>query len=223
MKYKMIYLDLDNTILDFSKSEKEALVSVFSEHGVTLTDELVQEYVKINKKWWGYFAKGLYPKDYIIVARFEEFLNLLNETQIDPQTIANGYLEKLSSLAYFLPGAEEFLKQLKIRGLRVAILTNGVQIVQERRCKLLALDRFVEFVLTSEKVGKPKPDPTIFRVAAQMSKVPLESSIYIGDDPIIDWEGSKNAGVDFILFDPTGTHSFLGKVARSYEELLNLL
>ncbi len=223
MKYEIVYFDLDNTLLDFSKSEKEALISVFERYGVNLTDELVQEYVKINKKWWQYFARGLYSKDHIVVARFEEFLNLLERSDIDPAEVAKGYLERLSNLAYFLPGAKEFLEKLKSKGQRMAILTNGVQTVQEKRCKLLQLERYVEFVLTSEAVGKPKPDPTIFFVASKLSRTNLEKSVYVGDDPIIDFEASRNAGVDFILFDPTGACSFSGKMAKNYDELLKLL
>lgn len=219
----MVYFDLDNTLLDFSRSEKEALTSIFEEKGFDLTDELINQYVLINKKWWQYYAKGLYPKDYIVVARFEEFLNLLGRTDLNTVEIAENYLEKLSNLAYFLPGAEEFLEKLKSKGQRMAILTNGVQAVQEKRCKLLKLERFVEFVLTSEAVGKPKPDPTIFHVASKMSGVSLEKSVYVGDDPVIDFEASKNADVDFILFDPTGACSFSGKTVKNYDELLSLL
>ncbi|HOJ88978.1 MAG TPA: YjjG family noncanonical pyrimidine nucleotidase [Pseudothermotoga sp.] len=206
MKYEMVYFDLDNTLLDFSRSEKESLCCVLAKYGYDLTDEQVQLYVQINKKWWQAFSVGSYSKEYIVVARFEEFLEKIKANDLLPDVIAQEYLEKLSNTAYFMEGAEQFLEKMKIMGQRMAVLTNGVEKVQKGRAKLLDLDRFVEFILTSEKVGKPKPDPAIFVMASQISGVSLANSIYVGDDLAVDYEAAKNAGVDFILFDPSGTY-----------------
>ncbi|MGJ8453937.1 YjjG family noncanonical pyrimidine nucleotidase [Pseudothermotoga sp. U03pept] len=223
MKYEIVYFDLDNTLLDFSRSEKEALYNTFRDHGIFLTQEQITLYTQINKKWWLAFSQGKYDKEYIVFARFEEFLDNINVKSLDAKRIAQRYLETLSHLAYFLPGAEDLLEKLKKRKQRMAVLTNGVKTVQESRSKLLRLDRFFEFILTSEEVGKPKPDPTLFFKAQEISGVPLSRSVYIGDDPQTDSLAAKNAGVDFILFDYTGTGNDSQKTARTFEQLYSML
>lgn len=224
MKYEMVYFDLDNTLLDFSRSEKESLRYVLSKYGFGLTDEQIELYIQINKKWWQNFSKGLYSKDYIVVARFKEFLEKIGALNISPEKLSQEYLDKLSKTAYFIPGAKEFLEKMRLKKQRMAILTNGVRKVQQGRAKILNLEDYVEFIITSEQVEKPKPDPAMFLMAAQLSGVKPCSSVYIGDDPVIDYQAAKNAGMDFILFDPSGANynqKFL--VAKDFDELYALL
>lgn len=224
MKYEMVYFDLDNTLLDFSRSEKESLCYVFSKYGFELSDEQVELYIQINKKWWQDFSKGLYSKDHIVVARFKEFLEKIGLLNISAEKVAQEYLDKLSKTAYFMPGAKEFLEKMKSQGQRMAVLTNGVQKVQHGRSKILKLENYVEFILTSEQVKKPKPDPAMFIQASKMSNVNLKDSVYVGDDPVVDYQATKNAGMDFILFDPSGVNKNNDfKIVKNFDELYTLL
>ncbi|APT75546.1 haloacid dehalogenase [Marinitoga sp. 1137] len=225
MKYEIVYFDLDHTLLDFPKSERYALFEVLKSLNVEPKEEFIEIYVPINEKWWKLFSEGKYPKEVIIVERFKEFFKEAGiNKDVDFQKISNLYLEKLSKAGFFFDGAEEFLFKLREMGQRMAAITNGVEKVQQGRSKILKLDRFFEFVLTSEKAGKPKPDPIIFYKAAEISGVPIEKSIYIGDNPDSDYLGAKNAGMDFILYDPEDIHQDLQcKRVRNYEEILREL
>ncbi|MBT1248111.1 MULTISPECIES: YjjG family noncanonical pyrimidine nucleotidase [unclassified Thermosipho (in: thermotogales)] len=217
---KMIYFDLDNTILDFDKSEEYALRNVFGHIGVLYKKEYLEIYRPINEKWWRLFSEGKYEKEIIVVERFREFFENVGISLKDYNEIAKIYLEGLSNSAFFIDGAEEFLGKLKKLQLKMAVLTNGVEYVQQRRSKLARLDRFFEFILTSEKVGNPKPNPDIFYYAQELSNVPLKNSIYVGDNVETDFEGAKNANVDFILFDYKGRYKEVNcKKAKDYEEL----
>ncbi|RKX40671.1 MAG: noncanonical pyrimidine nucleotidase, YjjG family, partial [Thermotogae bacterium] len=156
--------------------------------------------------------------------RFEEFLKFLGINNIEPSVVANMYLEHLSQLAFFLTGAEEMLQKLKDSNQRMAVLTNGVKRVQHSRSKILNLGRYMEFVLTSEEAGKPKPDPALFILASKISGVPLNRSVYVGDDPVTDKQGAQNAGVDFILFDPKNTYNLSDiRVVHNFTELFDIL
>lgn len=220
----MVYFDLDNTLLDFSRSEKEALQSVMSEYGYQINNEQIDLYIQINKKWWQAFSNGLYTKEYIVVARFNEFLEKIGACDLQADVIAEKYLEKLSNTAYFMAGAQEFLEKMKKKCQRMAVLTNGVEKVQKGRAKLLRLERFVEFILTSDQAGKPKPDPSMFIKASQISGVSLRDSVYVGDDLVTDYQASKNAGVDFILFDPSGANKGDDfQTVKDFDELYSLL
>lgn len=219
---KAVLFDLDGTILDFEKSEETALKKTFLRHGIPLTEEQVLLYKSVNRKWWKMLAEKKVSKEEVVVARFEEFLGEIGSF-LDPEKMAKEYLEFLSEEAYFLPGAEGFLKELKRNGFRMAAVTNGVRFVQERRSKKLGLERFFEFVLTSEEVGVEKPDPRIFWIALERMGLKKEDALYVGDDPASDLEGARNAGIDFVLFSPSGDVSREFPVVRNFEELREIL
>ncbi|MBZ4662045.1 YjjG family noncanonical pyrimidine nucleotidase [Thermotoga petrophila] len=215
---KGVLFDLDGTILDFEKSEDQALKRTFLKYGIPLTEDQVFLYREINRKWWKLLAEGKVSKDVVVVARFEEFLKTLN-IPLDPKEVAKDYLEFLSEEAHFLPGAEEFLERLKKKDLRMAAVTNGVKFVQEKRSRKLRLDRFFDFVLTSEEAGVEKPDPRIFWMALERMKLKKEEVLYVGDDLNSDLEGARSTGIDFVLFSPEGDSSGDFPVARNFEEL----
>lgn len=223
MKYKMIYFDLDNTILDFNKSEEFALKKIFEFLKLNFKDEYLNIYKPINEKWWRLFSEGKFPKDVIVVKRFQEFFETININLDNYEEISKFYLKALSNAAFFIEGAEEFLKILKEKGIRMAAITNGVESVQQNRAKIAKLNRFFEFILTSEKVGKPKPEPDIFYYAEKLSKVPLSKSVYVGDNIETDYEGAKRANLDFILFDPENKFNVNIKKAKNFSELYELL
>ncbi|GAB6189539.1 YjjG family noncanonical pyrimidine nucleotidase [Marinitoga arctica] len=225
MKYEIVYFDLDHTLLDFGKSEKIALFSMLKHFSIKPKEEHLKIYIPINEKWWKLFSEGKYPKEVIVIERFREFFNTIGlDSKINLNEAANIYLENLSRLGFFFAGAEELLIKLKKKNQRIAAITNGVEKVQQGRSKALNLNNYFEFILTSEKVGKPKPDPLIFYEAAKLSNVPIEKSIYIGDNPDSDYLGAKNAGMDFILYDPENKYNYLEclKVAN-YDELFKML
>lgn len=223
MKYEMIYFDLDNTILDFSKSEEFALKKIFEFLKLDFKENYLEIYKPINEKWWKLFSDGKFPKHVIVVKRFQEFFETININLDNYEEISKFYLKALSNAAFFIKGAEKFLKTLKGKGARMAAITNGVESVQQSRAKIAKLNRFFEFILTSEKVGKPKPEPDIFYFAENLSKVPLSKSVYVGDNIETDYEGAKRAKLDFILFDPENKFQLDIKKASNYNELYDLL
>lgn len=224
MKYEIVYFDLDHTLLDFEKSEKYALFEILKKFNIKPKEKYLEIYKPINEKWWKLFSEGKYPKEVIVVERFRDFFAEIGlDSKINSSVASELYLEKLSHLAFFFDGAKEFLEKLKKRKQRMAAITNGVEKVQQGRSKALNLHKYFEFILTSEKVGKPKPNPLIFYEASKISGVPIKKSVYIGDNPDSDYLGAKNVGMDFILYDPEDKHNLDCKKVRNYDELLKIL
>ena len=56
-KYKVLFLDLDNTLLDFHKAESSAIKKVFTDFSLPHDDEAISTYSKINDTYWKRFEK----------------------------------------------------------------------------------------------------------------------------------------------------------------------
>ncbi|HAA86099.1 MAG TPA: noncanonical pyrimidine nucleotidase, YjjG family [Kosmotogaceae bacterium] len=224
MKYEITYLDLDHTLLEFESAEENALRLLFNDYDRKLTEGECELYKEISEKWWDLLDTGRCKKDEILVGRFREYFDRLNVKE-NPDVASQRYLELLSEQGITIAGAIDFLEEMRDRGQRMAAITNGVEFVQLRRIEIAGLSVYLDFVVTSERAGFTKPHPGIFHYASELSGIPIDKSVYIGDSLKTDWAGAKNAGMPFILLDLFAKEPSNNgvQVARSYEELLELL
>jgi putative hydrolase of the HAD superfamily len=56
----------------------------------------------------------------------------------------------------------------------------------------------------SDECGIRKPDPDIFHLALRQVGVLPEQAVHVGDDPVLDVEGARDAGMRVIQVAPTG-------------------
>ena len=64
-------------------------------------------------------------------------------------------------------------------------------------------DRFQHIVISSE-AGSDKPDPWIFHRALSLAEVSAEEVLYIGDDPVRDWQGGEALGLQTFRLERPG-------------------
>ena len=79
IKYTTIYLDLDNTIFDFLKSENRAVKTVLKAHNLPSDEQTARLYSKINQSWWERFERGEIEKSEIYAGRFAELLRTIKK------------------------------------------------------------------------------------------------------------------------------------------------
>ena len=79
------------------------------------------------------------------------------------------------------PDADEVLRTLRARGVRVAVVSN---IGWDLRPVLRAhrVDRYVDTVVLSYEHGIQKPDPRIFEIACEELALPPQEVLMVGDD-----------------------------------------
>ena len=66
-----IFIDLDDTILDFKKAEAVALKKTLADFSVTATDEIVSLYSAINDKMWKKLEKEEITYELLLKKRFK--------------------------------------------------------------------------------------------------------------------------------------------------------
>ncbi len=225
MEYKILFLDLDNTLLDFYKAEATAIRQVLKEFGLPFDDETVKLYSKVNLSYWKRFERGEIPKDEIFEGRFKTLLSLLDKKG-DTKAICDSYCKKLAEGYFVMEGAKDILCYLKAKGYRLIATTNGFAITQYNRVERSGLAPYFERVIISEELGCQKPEREYFRKCMELvGEDNPERILIVGDSQSSDILGGINAGIDTCWFNLDNAEpKYKSKYEiKKLEELKNIL
>lgn len=101
------------------------------------------------------------------------------------------------------PETAATLRELRTRGLALAIISNWDRRLPEILRSLGLIDRF-EVVTVSAIEGVEKPSPEIFQRTSSRLGVDPSSTLHVGDAPLEDYAGARNAGFAAVLIDRHG-------------------
>ncbi len=196
MKYTTLFLDLDNTLLDFAQAEAMAIHKTLEEFRLPTTDKIIQTYSGINLSFWKRFEKGEIPKSAIFEGRFKTLLSLLGEER-DTKALSDFYLNTLAFGYYKIDGADLILTYLKGRGYKLYATTNGFAFTQYNRIEKSGLAPFFHKIFISEELCAQKPEKEYFE--ACINNIPEKDKkkiLVVGDSQSSDILGGINAGLD---------------------------
>jgi putative hydrolase of the HAD superfamily len=74
--------------------------------------------------------------------------------------------------------------------------------------------------VVSAEVGWRKPAAEFFAALCRQAALPPEHILYVGDDPLNDYDGARNCGIPAVLFDPGDRHGEPRRRVRSMRQLL---
>ncbi len=191
---EFLFLDLDDTILDFHKAERIALRKTLRDFGLEPTEAVLHRYHHINKWHWEQLEKGLMTRDQVLEGRFGVLFSEMGMT-VQPYDCARAYERNLSIGHYFLPGAEEAVTVLSQK-YRLFLASNGTASVQQGRMTSANLYRFFERVFVSQEIGHNKPVKAYFDACfAQIPGFDPACAMIVGDSLTSDMRGGNNAGI----------------------------
>ena len=211
---EFLFLDLDDTILDFHKAERIAISKTIREFGVEPTEAVLDLYHEINKWHWEQLELGTLTRDEVLVNRFGVLFDELGQ-EVDAPKCAKAYETNLSIGHWFLPGAEEAVDRLS-KKYRLFLASNGTATVQKGRMTSANLYRFFETVFVSQEIGYNKPSKEYF--AACFATIPgfdREKAMIVGDSLSSDIKGGINAGIKTVWVNPE--HKACGAIKPDYE------
>jgi putative hydrolase of the HAD superfamily len=87
------------------------------------------------------------------------------------------------------------LRELRRRGYRMGIISNGQAAFTIPEIEDLKLQRFFDFIILSSDVGCSKPERRIFEMAATQLETPYHKTAMVGDDLHGDIFAAKRAGL----------------------------
>lgn len=202
MKYKILLIDLDDTLLDFQRSEEYAICKTMETLGIIPTDDLVELYKRINQKYWKMYERKEISRDDLLKARFKDFCEFLDLKNEDYSLLNDTYFSILSSTPFEINGAYNFLEKLS-KKYDIYVITNGVKKVQQQRLSLVNIGRFFKKIYISEEIGYHKPQVEYFNyVLDDLSITDKKQVLIIGDSLTSDIQGGINANIDTVWFNP---------------------
>ena len=215
-KFDTILWDVDQTLLDFKKSEDYAVRYCFRKFGKEASDETVSIYSRINEGFWKRIEKGEINRKDALVQRFEQLFQQIGEQDMDAGAFQKEYAEALGSVYYYLDDSYELVKKLRGK-YRQYLVTNGVTLTQMKKLRLSGFDQLTDGIFVSEQIGIPKPHKDFFEKCFSM--IPgfcKEKAVIVGDSLSSDMRGGNIAGIATCWYNPAGLKN-LSDVKIDYE------
>ncbi len=225
-KYKILLFDADGTLMDFHRSEYEAVKEALEFYNIPSTDDVIQKYSEINAGYWRMLERGDIEKSKLYAARWQTLIEYYG-FNANAQNISDKYIERLATKSYMLDGALEMCQKLYGK-YKMYIVTNGQKYIQRGRLFPSPLFKYFDDCFISEDVGYEKPSIKYFDyVASAIPDFDADKAIVIGDSLTSDMQGGINAGIDTCWYNPSHKKApdnmNLTYTVGDFSELLDIL
>lgn len=191
---KAVFLDVDNTLLDFEKCSIAAMRQGFAELGLTYTDKVYETFLPINTALWRAMERGEITQQDIFDTRWGKIFAALG-IEADGIDFEARFRRGLHEGAELVEGAPEILEYLSGR-YPLYVVSNGPQEQQEYRLEKAGLSRWLTRVFTSGWAGISKPDRAFFeRCFAELPGLDPAECMMAGDSLTADIAGGAAFGM----------------------------
>ena len=200
---KGILLDFDNTVYKYDICHRHALQQVYLEIKKYISiknfEEFHKLYVESQEK-----VKANIPDRAASHSRFLYFQILFEKYFGKVRVELTIFFEKLYWSSFFekmvlVEGVLGFLEKCKKEKIKICVVTDLTVQIQFEKFKYLNLEKYIDFVVSSEEAGIEKPDGKIFLLALEKLGMSKDEVIIIGDSLKRDIVGAENFGVDSYL------------------------
>ncbi|MDA1292328.1 MAG: HAD-IA family hydrolase [bacterium] len=206
--------DLDGTLFDHHYSLRNGLRSGIDAvgHGLVdheMADLLIKYNAALNQAYDEFLQKQCSTKERD-AKKMELFFRSLGMNTVSASDITrftSAYEDAYMHDRRATPGTIETLVRLRESGYPIGVVTNGIQSEQEEKIQRIGASTLIDVLLSSEKAGKAKPDPTmIYQALAELGKQPKDAFM-VGDSVISDIPASLRAGVVPIFYNPVSSEN----------------
>ena len=199
---QFIFLDLDDTILDFRRTEAAAIRATLSTLLAREPEEcVIARYRQINLEQWRKLERGEVTREQLKTVRFERLFAEMG-VGASPSMAQHLYEKNLSTGHLFIDGAPSLLQKLYGK-YSLHIVSNGNLSVQRSRIASSGIARYFDGIFISEEVGANKPKKAFFDACfAQIPHFSPDRAVILGDSLTSDIQGGINAGIRTCLFVP---------------------
>lgn len=198
MPIQAVLFDLDNTLThrDLTAQAYSRYLAEYYAPALKQVDS--DKIIEIVRR----IDNGGYPKKELLthgsIGASAAYALLQELSWLNPPTIdelAHFWFSQFGRFAVEMPAAEQVLTQLKDEGYQLAIVSNGGHDTRLNTIRGLGIETYFDEIISSGLVGFNKPQPEIFQITAERLGVQPAQCLYIGDHPVNDVQGAKEAGM----------------------------
>lgn len=195
---KAVIFDLDHTLFDRHRTLRALVQELRKDFSVNeqMTDDEIGDlwcYADDNfvyfgwENIWGYLKeKGVFTE----APLFEDYCSF----------IYRNFARTAVPFSDTIP----MLRKLHSMGYKTGLITNGSHALQYSKLKLLALEEHFDEIITTGDYGIHKPDKEIFYIMSEKFVFSPDEMVYVGDNPVNDIKGARDAGWKTIWMNSTG-------------------
>jgi putative hydrolase of the HAD superfamily len=225
VKVRAICFDLDNTLWDVWPVILRAEQKMY--------DFLAQRYPRVVAKLTIEMMRAAREETAAAYPQMRHDFTFLRKQTLRDHAREFGYAEAMVEEAFgaFIQARNEVdlyadvlpaLEQLRTR-YRLFTASNGNADLGQ-----IGISHFFERTIAARQVGALKPDPAIFHKVIEGTDLQAHEVVYVGDDPHLDVEGARGAGMQAIWIDRQGSDwpveiAPAAYTVRSLAELTKLL
>ncbi|WP_026021581.1 HAD family hydrolase [Paenibacillus senegalensis] len=195
MSRKAVLFDLDNTLINRKEAFhvfSERLLDQFFECGAEAREEML-DFIRIADRN-GYRNKR---------ELFEEIKGkyVLKDPAVSVEDLLKYWFSEFFKCTVLMDAAKEVLDSIKDQGYVLGLITNGSVHTQYRKLDTARLREYFEVIVISDEVNLKKPDQRIFELALHRLGADAQTSWYVGDHPVNDVHGARQAGLQPVWFE----------------------
>jgi HAD superfamily hydrolase (TIGR01549 family) len=207
---KTALFDLDDTLFDHRHSARVALGLLKERYqdkfsNISL-DELERIHLEILNEIHVDVLKGTITIEDARIRRFAMLssrydLLLSEEEQHEASSL---YRTVYQSSRRAAVGSLDLLQALRLRGIRIGIVTNNLVEEQLDKIQHCGLAPFIDSITISEEAGVSKPHSRIFQIALERLHSTSDGAVMIGDSWTSDILGARAAGIRAVWYNCYG-------------------
>lgn len=209
---RAIIFDLDDTILDYDTVAEAAWQAVCSRYASRVTGgdapALLQAINAESDRFWDDPERHRRGRLNLPAARFEVITAVLHEYGISDPELAME-MARLRTAIFDenlqpFQGAIDAVSRLYHAGIRLGMITNGAEEVQNQKIERFGLRPYFDCILIEGAFGIGKPDPRVFNhVLVQLSSTPADTWM-VGDSLPNDIAPAQALGIYTVWHDHRG-------------------
>jgi putative hydrolase of the HAD superfamily len=208
-----IFVDMDDTILTYSEGAEECWLDLCRRYAPRLpgaSAETLLAAIERSRRWfWSDTERHRRGRLNLLAARTEVVSLALAELGLQAPDVAAEMAatyeaERDESVRAF-PGALEALRELRGRGIRLALLTNGATGPQRRKIERFGLAPLFDCIVVEGEFGAGKPEESVYRYALGQLAAQPQDTWMVGDNLLWDVAAPERLGITGVWLDYLGT------------------
>lgn len=188
-----VLIDIDDTLLDFNESAREAMENVMLTEGLFYTTEVFKTFLEVNSALWKKIEDGSLTKKELFDIRWCLIFERLG-ISFDGKHFDDLFREELCNCAAAVPYAKELLEYLSGK-YKLHAASNALLAQQKKRLTKAGLLGYIDKMFMPENIGFFKPSKEFFDACmALLPDTDKQEIIIIGDSASADINGGADYG-----------------------------